>query len=107
MIRNASDLTPAERAALETLLGRRVRDGESVSLRTFVQANVPEQERVEIVNELKSTLLKSIPLADSRPTGSKSKRSWKRCEAFVQTTVRIREDCFRHVDPRAPNASGS
>lgn len=53
MIRNASDLTPTERAALETLLGRHVRDGESVSLRTFEQANVPAQQRVEVVNELK------------------------------------------------------
>lgn len=53
MIRNASDLTPAERAAVETLLGRRVRDGESVSLRAFEQADVPAQQRVEVVNELK------------------------------------------------------
>ena len=53
MIRNASDLTPTERAALETLLGRRVQDGESVSLRTFEEANVPAQQRAEVVNELK------------------------------------------------------
>lgn len=32
MIRNATDLTPTEKAAVETLLGRRVQDGEAVSV---------------------------------------------------------------------------
>jgi hypothetical protein len=53
MIRNANDLTPAEKAALETLLGRRVQDGEAVSLRTFEQARISPQQRLEIADELK------------------------------------------------------
>jgi hypothetical protein len=53
MIRNANDLTPAEKAALETLLGRRVHDGEAVSVRTFEQARISPQQRLEIADELK------------------------------------------------------
>lgn len=36
MIRNATDLTPAEKTDVETLLGRSVQDGEAVSVRTFM-----------------------------------------------------------------------
>jgi len=50
MILNANDLTPIEKAALETLLGRCIRDGEAVSLRTFEQSTVSPQERHEIVD---------------------------------------------------------
>lgn len=53
MIRNAIDLTPAERAALEVLLGRRVQDAEAVSLRTFEQPRISPQERKEITAKLR------------------------------------------------------
>ena len=53
MIRSATDLTPTEKAAVEILLGRRVQDGEAVSVRTFVQANLSPQERLAIANDLK------------------------------------------------------
>lgn len=53
MIRNAIDLTPTEKTALETLLGRPVQDGEAVSLRTFEQAKISPQERLEIADDLK------------------------------------------------------
>lgn len=53
MIRNANDLTPAERAAAETLLGRRVQDGETVSIRAFEAATISPQRRREIVEKLK------------------------------------------------------
>ena len=53
MIRNATDLTPSERAALETLLGRRVQDGEAVSVRTFEPAAVSLDQKIEIANELR------------------------------------------------------
>ena len=53
MICNANDLSPAQRAALETLLGRRVQDGKAVSVRTFEPAKVPHQRKLEIADELR------------------------------------------------------
>ena len=53
MIRNANDLTPTEKAAVETLLGRRIQDGEAVSVRAFAPAAISPQRRQEIAEELK------------------------------------------------------
>ena len=52
MICNANDLSPDQKAALETLLGRRVQDGEAVSVRTFEPATVSHKRKLEIANEL-------------------------------------------------------
>ena len=54
MICNANDLSPAQKAALETLLGRRVHDGEAVSVRTFEPATVSHERKLEIANELRN-----------------------------------------------------
>jgi hypothetical protein len=35
MICNARDLSPGQKAAIEALLGRRIDEGEAVSVRTF------------------------------------------------------------------------
>lgn len=53
MILNAIDLTPANRAALETLLGRRVEDGEAVSLRAFEPAIVSPEDRLKMADQLR------------------------------------------------------
>lgn len=53
MICNATDLSPDQKAALETLLGRRVQDSEAVSVRTFEPAAVSHQRKLEIANELR------------------------------------------------------
>ena len=53
MICNANDLSPDQKAALETLLGRRVQDSEAVSVRTFEPATVSHQRKLEIANELR------------------------------------------------------
>jgi hypothetical protein len=45
---------PDQKAALETLLGRRVQDGEAVSVRTFEPATVSHQRRLEIASELRN-----------------------------------------------------
>jgi len=50
----ANDLSPAQKAALETLLGRRVQDGEAVSVRTFEPATVSPERKLEIANALRS-----------------------------------------------------
>ena len=53
MICNANDLSPDQKAALETLLGRRVHDGEAVSVRTIEAAAISHQQKLEIANELR------------------------------------------------------
>ena len=53
MICNANDLSPDQKAALESLLGRRVQDSEAVSVRTFEPVAVSPQRKLEIANELK------------------------------------------------------
>ena len=53
MICNAKDLSPDQKAAIETLLGRRVQEGEAVSVRAFEPAAVPHQRKLEIADELR------------------------------------------------------
>ena len=53
MICNAEDLSPDQMAAVETLLGRRVRAGEAVSVRTFEPVSISHQRRLEIADELR------------------------------------------------------
>jgi hypothetical protein len=53
MICNAKDLSPDQKVALETLLGRRVQEDEAVSVRTFKPATVPHQRKLEIADELR------------------------------------------------------
>ena len=48
MIHLAKDLSPAERAAAELLLGRPIDDGETVSVQAFDSAPIPEERRREI-----------------------------------------------------------
>jgi hypothetical protein len=53
MICNAKDLSPDRKAAIETLLGRRIQEDEAVSVRTFERVAVSHQRRLEIANELR------------------------------------------------------
>jgi hypothetical protein len=53
MICNAEDLSPDQKAAVETLLGRRVQVGEAVSVRTFEPVSVSHQRKLEIADELR------------------------------------------------------
>ena len=53
MICNANELSPDQKAALETLLGRRVQDSEAVSVRTFEPAVVSHERKLDIANELR------------------------------------------------------
>jgi hypothetical protein len=47
MVLNVKDLSPAKRAALETLLGRPVKDSEAVSLNVFEQVTTTPEQRAE------------------------------------------------------------
>jgi hypothetical protein len=53
MICFAKDLSPDQKAALESLLGRRVLDGQAVSVRTFEPATVPQNRKLAIADELR------------------------------------------------------
>lgn len=59
MIRNATDLTPTEKAAVETLLIRRVQHGEAVSVRAIEQARIIPKERLKIANDLKKYFIET------------------------------------------------
>ncbi len=52
MICNAEDLSPEQKTALETLLGRRVHEGEAVSVGAFEPVHVSQQRKLEIAAEL-------------------------------------------------------
>jgi hypothetical protein len=53
MICDAKDLSPDQKAVIETLLGRRVQEGEAVSIRTFEPAAVSHRRKLEIAEELR------------------------------------------------------
>ena len=53
MICNARDLSADQKAVIETLLGRRVQEGEAVSVRTFEPATISHQGKLEIADELR------------------------------------------------------
>ena len=46
-------LSREQKAAIETLLGRRIQEDEAVSVRTFEPVAVSHQRRLEIANELR------------------------------------------------------
>ena len=52
MIHKAKDLSPDQRLALESLLGRPVREQEAVSIRVFEQPAMSDHVRQEIVDKL-------------------------------------------------------
>jgi hypothetical protein len=58
MICNAKDPSPDQKAAVEKLLGRRVREGEAVSVRAFEPAAVPHQRKLDIAEELREYFAK-------------------------------------------------
>lgn len=53
MIHKAKDLSPNQRAAVESLLGRQILEGEAVSVRAFEPPVLSDQRRQEIVDALK------------------------------------------------------
>ena len=53
MIHQARDLSPAQRAAAELLLGRPLDDKESISVQAFEPAPVSDQRRREVSAELR------------------------------------------------------
>jgi hypothetical protein len=51
-LRNARDLSPDQKAAIESLLGRRVLEDEEISIRAIHPPGLSDQRRKELVEEL-------------------------------------------------------
>ena len=52
MICNAKDLSPDQKAAIESLLGRRVLEDEAISVRAIQPPALSDQRRQELVEQL-------------------------------------------------------
>jgi hypothetical protein len=52
MILNAKDLSPDQKAVIESLLGRRVLEDEAISVRAIQPPVLSDQRRQELVDEL-------------------------------------------------------
>jgi hypothetical protein len=53
MIRNAKDLSPDQKAVIESLLGRRVLENEAISIRTIEPPALSDQRKPEQAVELR------------------------------------------------------
>ncbi len=53
MIHKAKDLSPEQKVAIESLLGRRVLDGETISVRTVEPPSLSDQQKRELAEELR------------------------------------------------------
>jgi hypothetical protein len=53
MIRNAKDLSPDQKAAIESLLGRRVLEDEAISIRAIEPPALSEERKHELAEQLK------------------------------------------------------
>jgi hypothetical protein len=53
MIRNAKDLSPDQKAAIESLLGRRVLEDEDISVRAIQRPALSDQRRQELLEQLR------------------------------------------------------
>ena len=52
MIHNAKDLSPDQKVAIESLLGRRLLESEDVSVRAIEPATLTDERRVEVLRRL-------------------------------------------------------
>lgn len=53
MIRNAKDLSPDQKVAIESLLGRRILEDEAISVRAIEAPPLSDQRRHELAEELR------------------------------------------------------
>jgi hypothetical protein len=53
MIRNAKDLSPDQKAAIEGLLGRRILEDEAISIRAIAPPALTAERKHELVEQLK------------------------------------------------------
>ena len=53
MIHKAKDLSPDQKVLIESLLGRRVLEGEAISIRAFEPPFISDEQRREVAEELR------------------------------------------------------
>lgn len=53
MIRNAKDLSPDQKAAIESLLGRRILEDEAISIRAIEPPPLSDERKHELAEQLK------------------------------------------------------
>jgi hypothetical protein len=53
MIHKAKDLSPDQRAAIESLLGRRILEDENISVRAIESPALSDERKLELVEQLK------------------------------------------------------
>jgi len=53
MIHKAKDLSPDQRAAIESLLGRRILEDETISVRAIESPSLSDERKRELVEQLK------------------------------------------------------
>ena len=53
MIRSVRELSPDQKSAIESLLGRRIEEEESVSVRTIEPPPLSDEQRYEVAEQLK------------------------------------------------------
>jgi hypothetical protein len=58
MIRNAKDLSPGQKMAIESLLGRRVLEDEEISVRAIQPPPLSDERRMELLGDLKAYFAK-------------------------------------------------
>lgn len=54
MIRNAKDLSPDQKMAIESILGRRVLEGEEISVRAILPPPLSDERRTELLRDFKA-----------------------------------------------------
>jgi hypothetical protein len=54
MIRNAKDLSPDQKAAIESLLGRQVTEGEHISIRAFEPSTLSAERKHDLAERLRA-----------------------------------------------------
>lgn len=89
MLHKASELSAEQRNALESLLGRRISDRETISVRAFEPAPLSETQRVE--------MLASLDAYFSRIDAKRPAMSTADVEAVVNEALRSTRPRYRPI----------
>ena len=99
MIRDVKDLSPEQRTAVESLLGRRVSEQETVSVQAFEQPDLSPTDAKRSLKNCASILPRWMQIACPLPLLTPTKSLPRRCGAVGRVTLHTREDRPRYNDP--------
>ena len=89
MIRNAKDLSPDQKAAIESLLGRRVLEDEAISVRAIEPPSLSDEHRREVLSGLEEYFAKVD--AQRQPVSSEE------ADAIIDEAIRSVRPNYRPV----------